>query len=137
MRKTLPVAGALLFTLAASMSAAFTPGDPVEGEKIFDKSCNACHSIEAGKKKPTGPNLLGVLGRQAGIADFKYGKSMIAAGEAGLVWTPEAMDAYIKDTKAFLKETLGVTKVKNKMKFKLKKEDQRADVIAYLMSLSE
>ena len=137
MRKTLPVAGVLLFTLATSMSAAFTPGDPVKGEKIFNKSCKACHSIEAGKKKPTGPNLLGVFGRQAGIADFKYGKSMIAAGEAGLVWTPEVMDAYIKDTKAFLKETLGATKVRNKMKFKLKKEDQRADVIAYLMSLSE
>ncbi len=137
MRKTVPAAVALVLMLVTYMSTAFTPGDPVKGEAVFKKSCKACHSIEAGKKKPTGPNLLGIFGRQAGTADFKYGKSMVAAGEAGLVWTPELMDAYITDTKAFLKETLGVSKVRNKMKFKLKKEDQRADVIAYLMSITE
>ena len=136
MRLATLLAAALALSLAASASAAFTPGDPVKGKKVF-KKCKACHSLEAGKKKPTGPSLFGVFGRQAGTAEFKFGKSMIAAGEAGLAWTPEAMDAYLKDPKAFLKKTLGVSKVRNKMKFKLKKERQRADVIAYLLSLRE
>ena len=136
MKFVMLIAAAFALTLAASTSEAFTPGDPANGKKVF-KKCKSCHSLEAGKNKPTGPSLFGVFGRQAGTVEFKFSKSMIEAGEAGLVWTPEAMDVYITDPKDFLKETLGVSKVRNKMKFKLKKEGQRADVIAYLLSLKE
>ena len=133
MRATL-LSGLLVLLVFTSFSRAFTPGDPVSGEKVFRK-CKACHSVEAGTTRPAGPNLLGVFGRQAGTADYRFSTSMIEAGEAGLVWTPELMDVYIADPKAFLKETLGVTRVRNKMAFKLRDEDERADVIAYLMSL--
>lgn len=136
MRFAMLLAGALALALAASLSSAFTPGDPVNGEKMF-KKCKSCHSVEAGKTKPAGPNLLGVFGRQAGTVEFKFSTSMIEAGEAGLIWTPALVDAYITDPKAFLKETLGESRVRNKMKYKMKKEEQRADVIAYLMSLQE
>ena len=136
MRLIMFFAVSVALIMHAPMSAALMPGDPAAGEKVF-KKCKACHSIEAGKKKAAGPNLLEVFGRQAGTADYKFSSSMIEAGNAGLVWTPELMDAYITDPKAFLKEYLGESKVRNKMKFKLKKEDQRADVIAYLMSLLE
>lgn len=135
MRATL-LSGLLALILFTTLSVAFTPGDPSRGEKVFRK-CKACHSVEAGRTKPAGPNLLGVFGRQAGTADYRFSTSMIEAGEAGLVWTPELVDAYITDPKAFLKETLGATRVRNKMVFKLKDEDERADVIAYLMSLEE
>lgn len=133
--------GALLSGLLAllafvTVSVAFTPGDPVRGEKVFRK-CKACHSVEEGRTKPAGPNLLGVFGRQAGTADYRFSTSMIEAGEAGLVWTPESVDAYITDPKVFLKETLDASRVRNKMVFKLKDEEDRADVIAYLMSLQE
>lgn len=130
------LSGLLAVILFTTFSVAFTPGDPVRGEKVFRK-CKACHSVEAGRTKPTGPNLLGLFGRQAGTADYRFSTSMIEAGEAGLVWTPELVDAYIADPKAFLKETLGATRVRNKMVFKLKDEDERADVIAYLMSLGD
>ena len=128
------LSGLLALMLFTSFSVAFTPGDPARGEKVFRK-CKACHSVEAGRTKPAGPNLLGLFGRQAGTVDYRFSTSMIEAGEAGLVWTPVRVDAYITDPKAFLKETLGVTRVRNKMVFKLKDEDERADVIAYLMSL--
>ncbi len=128
--------GVLALVLFTTLSVAFTPGDPVRGEKVFRK-CKACHSIEAGRNRPAGPNLLGVFGRQAGTADYRFSTSMIEAGEAGLVWTPERVDTYIADPKAFLKETLGVSRVRNKMVFRLKDGDQRADVIAFLMSLEE
>ncbi len=129
-------AGVVASTMYASVGAASMAGDPVAGEKVFRK-CKVCHSVEAGKKKTAGPNLLGVFGRQAGVVDFKFSTSMTEAGEAGLVWTPETVDAYILDPKSFLQEYLGASSVRNKMPFKLKKEDQRADVIAYLLSLSE
>ncbi len=128
--------GVLALVLVTSFSAAFTPGDPVRGEKVFRK-CKSCHAVEAGRNKPAGPNLLGLFGRQAGTADYRFSTSMIEAGEAGLVWTPERVDAYIADPKAFLKETLGAGRVRNKMVFRLKDADQRADVIAYLMSLQD
>ena len=136
MRLTASFAGAAALAMHVSVGAAFTLGDSVAGEKVFRK-CKACHSVEAGVRKAAGPNLLGVLGRQAGAVDFKFSTSMSEAGEAGLVWTPETVDAYILDPKAFLQEYLGQSTVRNKMVFKLKSEDQRADVIAYLMSLSE
>ena len=136
MRITALIAGAVALTTFVSTGVAFMPGDPVAGEKVFRK-CKVCHSVEPGKKNIAGPNLLGVFGRQAGTVDFKFGASMIEAGEAGLVWTPETVDAYIQDPKKFLQEYLGVSKVRNKMVLKLKREDQRADVIAYLLSLSD
>ncbi len=128
--------GVLALVAFTTFGVAFTPGDPVRGEKVFRK-CKACHSVEAGRTRPAGPNLLGVFGRQAGTADYRFSSSMIEAGEAGLVWTPERVDAYITDPKVFLQETLNASRVRNKMVFKLKDEDDRADVIAYLMSLRE
>ena len=136
MRVNTLLAGIVASTTYASMGVAVMAGDPVAGERVF-KKCKVCHSVEAGKKKTAGPNLLGVFGRQAGAVDFKFSTSMAEAGEAGLVWTPETVDAYILDPKAFLQEYLGVSKVRNKMPFMLRREGERADVIAYLLSLSE
>ncbi len=122
--------------LALAGATAYGEGDPAKGEKVF-KKCKICHSIEPGKKKPTGPNLLGVAGRQAGTADFKYSDAMIAAGENGLVWDQENIAGYVADPKAFLREYLDDQKARTKMTFKLKKEQDREDVAAYLESLSE
>ena len=108
----------------------------MKGEKIF-KKCSICHSIEPGRKKSTGPNLLGVIGRQAGTADFKYFDAMIAAGEKSLVWDEENIAEYVADPKTFLREYLNDQKARNKMIFKLSKEQDRKDVAAYLESLSE
>lgn len=67
-------------------------GDAAEGEKTFKRS-KSCHAIIADngtriiKGGKTGPNLYGVFGRTVGTLEgFTYGKSMAAAGAAGLVW---------------------------------------------------
>ena len=136
MRETSLLAAIVASTMYASTGVAVMAGDHVAGERVF-KKCKVCHSVEAGKKKTAGPNLLGVFGRQAGAIDYRFSTSMVEAGEAGLIWTPETVDTYILDPKAFLQEYLGVSKVRNKMPFKLRREGERADVIAYLLSLSE
>ena len=132
----LAVAVALALAGATAYGEGNGEGDPVKGEKIF-KKCSICHTIEPDKKKPLGPNLLGVTGRQAGTADFKYSDAMIAAGEKGLVWDQENITEYVADPRAFLREYLDDEKARNKMSFKLKKEQDRKDVAAYLESLSE
>ena len=119
---------------------AFAEGDADAGKKTFNK-CKSCHLIAdpAGdvivKGGKTGPNLYGVAGRTAGTVEgFKYGDSIVAAGENGLVWDEETFVAYTKDPKAFLKDYLDETSAKSKMTFKLKKGAE--DVYAYIVSVS-
>jgi cytochrome c len=110
-----------LGALFAISTQAMAEGDVAKGEKVF-KKCAACHTLEEGKNK-VGPSLYGVFGRAAGtLEDYKYSKAMIGSG---IVWDDENMDAYLKKPRSFLKGT--------KMAFAgLKKDDQRADLIAFL-----
>ena len=54
-------------------------------------------------------------------------------------WTGMKKDIaeYVADPRAYLREYLDDEKARNKMSFKLKKEQDRKDVAAYLESLSE
>ena len=133
-----------LITASAAMLAlsvpAFAAGDAAKGEREFNK-CKACHMIqaEAGtdivKGGKTGPNLYGVIGRAAGAQEgFRYGESLAAAGEAGLVWDEENLATYVQDPKAFLVEYNDDPKARSSMSFKLAKGAE--DVAAYLASVA-
>lgn len=133
----------LILSTAAAVLAlsgtAYAEGDVAKGEKDF-KKCKACHAIidDAGevlfKGGKTGPNLYGVIGRTAGTVEgFKYGASIVEAGEAGLVWTEELLIEYAMDPKKFLAKFLGGA-AKSNMTFKLKKPE---DVVAYLATFGE
>lgn len=129
---------ASLFAISLT-SPVLGAGDIAAGEKTF-KRCKACHMVADGdtmiyKGGKTGPNLFGIVGRQAGIQDgFRYGDSIVAAGEAGLVWDQEQLARYITDPKAFLKDVLDDESAKSKMSFKMKTGGE--DVAAFLASVS-
>ena len=120
----LVLAAALTLPGTAALAA---EGDAEVGAKVF-KKCKACHSLEEGKNK-VGPHLAGIVGRDAGVVEgYKYSKAMREA--EAFVWDEASIDTFLTKPKAFLKGT--------KMSFAgLKKEGQRADVIAYLKSLQE
>jgi len=134
MKKTL----AAIFAMSVVTTPAFAEGDAEAGESLFNR-CKSCHMIvsDAGeeivKGGKTGPNLYGVIGRQAGVADFRYGDDLVAAGEAGLVWDEANLAAYTADPRAFLREYLGDNSAKSRMAFKLNKGGE--DIAAYLASV--
>ncbi len=141
MSKTLST---LIFGVGAMLATSVVAdGHVAEGEKLTAKRCKSCHMIADGdnvilKGGKVGPNLWGIIGRTAGSQeDFKYGKSLTQAGENGLVWDEEQLAGYIGDPKDYLRTYLDDSKAKSKMTFKLKKEDDRAAVAAYLASLTK
>lgn len=115
-----------LVLTAAGAARADEAGDPALGKKVFAK-CQACHSLEAGKNK-VGPSLHGIIGRASGTeADFAYSDAM---KNAHLTWDPETLDKYLAKPKDVVPGT--------KMAFPgLPKEEDRADLIAYLQQASQ
>lgn len=113
--------------------AALLIGDAANGEKVF-KKCKACHTAEESGKHKIGPNLFGVIGRTAGTAEgfTKYSDSMVAFAKT---WTPELVTEYVENPTSFLKDKTGDTSARSKMTFKLRDEQDRVDVAAYLDSL--
>ncbi|WP_233145673.1 cytochrome c family protein [Phaeobacter sp. 22II1-1F12B] len=114
---------------SGSVALAQDAGDPEKGERVFRK-CKACHEVGPDAKSKTGPVLNGIVGRDAATYDeFSYSDALVAAGEGGLVWTPEALAEFLEKPKDFVDGT--------KMTFAgLRKEDERADVIAYLATFN-
>ena len=97
-------------------------GDEKKGAKVF-KKCKACHTIKEGGNNKVGPNLYGIVGRKAAqVKGYKYSKAMKASD---VTWDEATLDKFLTKPKKMMKKT--------KMAFSgLKKEKQRADLIAYL-----
>lgn len=130
----------LIAVLLAQGSAALADnkpkGDAVRGETLFSK-CKSCHMIGDDAKNKVGPVLTGVVGRFAGsLPGFKYSKSMKAVAATGFAWEPETLDTWLAQPTKFLRARLGDKKAKSKMSFRLKKPQDRLDVIAYLATFS-
>lgn len=117
-------------------------GNAEDGEDAF-RQCRSCHSIQddAGdyivRGGRTGPNLYGIVGRVAGTyEDFDYSDDMVAAGEQGLEWNFEDFAVYVQDPTAFLRDYTGDDGARGKMTFKLRDEDDAADLWAFFESIA-
>ncbi len=127
-------------TGALSTAAFAQEGDAAAGEDLF-KRCKSCHAISNGDEVivrggRTGPNLYGIIGEAAAdVEGFRFGDSMIAAGEAGLVWNEENLAEYVADPTGFLRAYLNDDSARAKMTFKLRSGGE--DVAAYLATFSE
>ena len=112
--------------LMVSSGAAMADGDAEAGKKVYNK-CKACHDFDPAKKK-IGPHLNGVVGRAAGAVEgYKYSDAMAGSG---LVWDEATLDAFLEKPKDLVDGT--------KMAFPgLKDEEDRENVIAYIISMSQ
>jgi cytochrome c len=120
-----------LFLLAAAVLApALSNADPMpdveNGKKHFNTMCNVCHSVQETGTSGEGPNLWGLVGRQAGSrADFaKYSPALKASG---LTWSTQNLDQFLVSPMAMVPGTF--------MPMQIRDDKTRADVIAYLATL--
>ena len=111
------------------INALLASADISAGEKTF-KKCAACHSNEAGGANKVGPGLYDVVGRAiASVSGFSYSAALKAYGE-GKTWDYEELNGFLWKPKTFVKGT--------SMGFGgIKKAEDRAEIIAYLRSLSD
>jgi len=110
-----------------SVASLLATADPAAGKKI-SKKCKSCHDLTAKKKRGIGPPLWDIV--QAGKASngkFKYSSALSGVGGK---WSYEDLDAFLDSPKGFMKGT--------KMAFPgVKKAKDRANLIAFLRSLSD
>jgi cytochrome c len=126
------VAMAALLSLAApvaadsDLDARLAAANLKRGQLLY-MVCKACHDVEAGLPHKVGPNLYGTFGRRAGTGEgFKYTDAMV---KSGIVWTPETMDAWLKQPGALVPG--------NGMAFAgIANDADRASLIAWLMANS-
>lgn len=111
---------------APDFGEVFASADPGKGERVFNK-CRACHKLEDGANG-TGPHLYGVVGRDVGSVDgFGYSGALVEVAD---VWTPENLSGFLENPSNYAPGT--------KMGFAgLRDIEDRANVIAYLQSVSE
>jgi cytochrome c len=100
----------------------------VDHGKDISKICMTCHTLQKGEPNKIGPNLWGVVGRpRATEPSYDYSAAMKAKGGS---WTFDELNKFLAGPRNYIPGT--------KMTFAgLDNEKQRADIIAYLRTLSD
>lgn len=115
-------------TAKVSLGTLLAAADATKGEAAA-KACAACHDFTKGGPNKVGPNLWDVVERPPGSHEgFAYSAAIKA--KSAEKWSYEALNEFIKAPKQAVPG--------NKMGFGgVKKDQTRADLLAYLAKLSD
>lgn len=112
---------------APDISALMASADAAKGAEFFSKKCAVCHDASAGGANKVGPALHGVMGRKiASHAGFNYSDGLKAKSSES--WTLENMNQFQYNPRKWAPGTI-MAYAGNK------KDEERANLIAYLQSL--
>ncbi len=111
----------------ADIGTLLAAADAGKGEGIVQKKCSSCHDFTSGGPDKVGPNLYGIVGGKIAHKDgFAYSD---AVKNHGGNWGYDELNGWLHSPAAYIKG--------NKMGFSgLKNDQERADVIMYLKSIS-
>ncbi len=113
----------LAFTAGTTAAQDITP-DSERGERLF-RQCMACHTLDEGGPNRQGPNLWGFYGEPIASNESFHSRYSPAFLESDIIWTTETLDAFLAEPRQYIPG--------NRMVFApLRREQDRADVIAYL-----
>ena len=125
MASVLKLGLAVLLVSVLGMHGALATGNAGAGQGLFVR-CAVCHTAQSGAANRIGPNLFGVVGRNAGtLAGYNYSRAMT---KSGLTWDEPTLAHYLMGPSALVPGT--------KMAFAGFSNPQQAnDVAAYLATL--
>jgi cytochrome c len=116
----------VLFAMHAQAQTAARPSSEISakrGQAIYAAKCSACHSLS---ENLTGPAHAGVFGRRVGTAQgFEYSSALL---KSQVIWNRANLERWLTDPEKLIPG--------QRMGFRLPKAQERADVVAYLATLS-
>ncbi|MBA8899225.1 cytochrome c family protein [Phyllobacterium sp. P30BS-XVII] len=124
-------AGAPAAAAAVPIATLLASADATRGEAVF-KRCQACHTGEKGGANKVGPNLWDIVDRPMATHEgFSYSGAIKDFSKGGKeLWTFDHLNHFLTSPKAYIKGTaMGFAGDK--------KDNERADLIAYLRTLSD
>jgi len=90
--------GAIVAAFVATAMPLFAADDLAAAKAYTVRNCSQCHTFEQGEKHGQGPNLYGLVGREAAAAPgFVYSEGIKEALK-GKVWDRDLLDAWLTDT---------------------------------------
>jgi len=122
--------GAATAAAAVPIATLLASADAAAGEAVY-KKCAACHSGEKGGPNKVGPDLWDIVNHPIATHEgFSYSAGIKTFAEGGKVWDYEHLNHFLTAPKKYIAGTA--------MGFAgLKKDDERANLIAYLRTLSD
>lgn len=96
--------------------------------KAIANVCKVCHTLAKGEPNHVGPNLWGIVGDKRGVGrGFNFSAAMKAKGGT---WTDDELNKFLTSPGSYIPGTaMGFAGIQN--------DSKRADVIAYLHTLSD
>jgi cytochrome c2 len=121
------------FVLAAAVVAptlchAGSKPDIENGKTTFNTMCGVCHSVQKEGGPTQGPNLLGIVGRKAGI-EAGFPLYTAALKDSGITWNKKTLDKFLMNPMAKVPGTA--------MPMQIPDDKARKDVVAYLATLKK
>jgi len=127
-RLFLVVACAVMSSFSSAADTSVAAPDIENGKATFKIMCAVCHSVQRTGGPVEGPNLLGLVGRQA-ASHPGFGRYSNALRASNLTWNVDTLDRFLSNPMETVPGTI--------MPMLIADDETRADVIAYLATLEE
>lgn len=109
----------LLVLVLAALAASQASAQSLNGERLYQQRCGACHSIETNR---VGPLHRSLIGRRAGTVDgYRYSPAL---AQASFNWTRATLDRWLRNPRAMVPGT--------RMGFSLASAAERQAIIEFL-----